>query len=391
MRTAKYLIITAVVLLFSTCALALEEQVKENTLLFFFSPSCNECIKVRSGLMAGIEVKYKGRITVEYRDITDLSNYKFLLGLKDQYGPPANNSLPVIFFKNRFLSGEAQIQENLDNLLSAAYEKQSLPAGKAKHADLISLFLSFTPLAVIGAGLVDGINPCAFTVIVFFISFLALQGYKKSELVIVGIFFIFAVFCAYLLIGLGLFNFLYRIEGFWFVKKIINFSIGIFSLIVGALAVFDIYKYKKSKSTDNQTLQLPKAVKDQIHRLIGLHYRKQKGQEQDTKKLHISRLILSAFVTGFLVSILEAICTGQMYLPTITLVLKATHLKMQAFMYLVVYNLMFIVPLIGVFLLALFGATSEQMTKVFKSNFMLVKTLMAVVFFGLGIFLTWRA
>jgi len=42
--------------------------------------------------------------------------------------------------------------------------------------DLAEHFRSFKTLAIVVAGLIDGINPCAFTVIVFFVSFLAFQG-----------------------------------------------------------------------------------------------------------------------------------------------------------------------------------------------------------------------
>jgi cytochrome c biogenesis protein CcdA len=244
---------------------------------------------------------------------------------------------------------------------------------------------------LVSAGLIDGINPCAFTVIVFFISFLALQGYRKRELVVIGLSFISAVFLTYLLIGLGIATFFYSLKGFWVLRKIFNLAIGLLSLIFAVLAVFDLSKFIKSGQTEGMSLQLPRAVKDQIHKVIGSRYRKDKTTAEFEPARSLFKLIITALVTGFLVSILEAVCTGQVYLPTITFVLKSTDIKLKALAYLVLYNLMFILPLFLIFLCALAGTTSEDFTRFLKKHFMLSKVLMAILFFVLGIYLIWRA
>jgi len=172
------------------------------------------------------------------------------------------------------------------------------------------------------------------------------------------------------------------------IARVFNILIGVFSIILGIFAVYDLFKFKKTNETEGLLLQLPQAVKYRIHSIIGLHYRK---TPQGIVKQHVFRLLISALVTGFLVSILEAVCTGQVYLPTITFVLKTTHLKMQAFGLLLLYNLMFIVPLLIIFLFALLGVTSGEFAKLLKRHMGLIKILMACVFFGLGIFLIWRA
>ena len=253
--------------------------------------------------------------------------------------------------------------------------------------DLTQRLRSFSPFAVVSAGLIDGINPCAFTVIVFFISFLALQGYRKRELIAIGLSFIFSVFLTYLLIGLGLFGFLYRLEAFWHISRIVNVSIGIFSIILGVLCVYDFLKFRQTAKTEGLILQLPAAVKKQIHSIIGLTYRKSRQQGDSASRVSVSRLILSALVTGFLVSILEAVCTGQVYLPTITLILKANGMNLQALAYLTLYNLMFILPLFIIFILALEGVSSEQFAHFLKKHLVLIKLFMAVLFFALGAFL----
>ncbi len=359
-------------------------------LLVFHSPGCHKCLEIKKTVLPGIEAEYKGRMAIEYYDITDINNYKFLLGLKDKYDPGMKEfSLPIFFMQGKFLNGKADLKKDLRNLINGSLVgfNNEVSAG---GIDLTAYFKGFKPLVIFGSGLVDGINPCAFTVIVFFISYLALQGYRKRELIAIGISFIFAVFVTYSLIGLGLFNFLYRMRSFWLFTRIFNISVGVFSLELGVLAVYDLVKFRRTQDTGGLILQLPKVIKDRIHSVIGLHYRKPQENRGDKPRVGLLRLIISALIIGFLVSILEAVCTGQLYLPTIAFILKATSFKLQAFAYLIIYNIMFILPLFVIFILALFGVTSGQFANFLKRHLISVKIIMAFVFFSLGLFLIWR-
>jgi cytochrome c biogenesis protein CcdA len=298
--------------------------------------------------------------------------------------------LPVFFMNGNLLNGTGDVKSNLERLISAslAGPKQE---GEILGVDLASRFKDIRPLAVVGAGLADGINPCAFTVIVFFMSYLAFQGYRKLELLIIGLSFITAVFLTYFLIGLGIFNFLYRLEGFWVFTRIFNVSVGIFSLVLGVLAVYDLLKFSRTRDIEGQLLQLPQVIKNRIHSVIGRHYRKVKEEgAQKGPALNPARLVLSALITGFLVSILEAVCTGQLYLPTLAFILKSTPLKAKALGYLVIYNVMFVIPLFIIFLLALLGVTSSAFAQFIRKHLVSVKALMAIIFISLGIFLVWR-
>lgn len=384
------LICILICLAFSIPAYAQAQSDNDGKLIIFYSPSCHKCMEAKSRIIPDIEKEFKGRILTEYRDITDIENYKLLLSLKEKYGSKIENVWPVFYIRGHFLNGRGRIEHGLRSLITQSLShkpegKQGLPS-----IDLIAYFRTFQPLAVVSAGLTDGINPCAFTVIVFFISFLSVQGYKRRELIAIGLTFIFAVFVTYLAIGLGLFGFLYKLRGFWLITRIFNLTVGALSIILGILALYDFFKFKKTRQTEGLLLQLPTAVKNRIHSIIGMHYRKAKEEGREAAKVHIFKLALSALAVGFLVSILEAVCTGQVYLPTITFVLKATHLKLQALGYLLLYNVMFIIPLFIIFLFALLGVTSEQFSQFLKKRLSTIKILMAVLFFGLGIFLLWR-
>ncbi|MDD2751653.1 MAG: hypothetical protein PHN59_00780 [Candidatus Omnitrophica bacterium] len=383
----KTVAILAMVLCFQA-AFALEEKAQ---LYIFHSPTCHECISAKEKVIPEAEKKFSGKVAFNFYDISDVENYKLVIGLKQKFSPGQNLVLPVFFLNGKFLNGLGLNNKKLEKFISDNWMLAPVDISSMHKISLVERFKNFVPLTIISSGAIDGINPCAFTVIVFFISFLALQGYRLRELIAIGLTFIFAVFLTYLLLGLGLFSFLYQIRGFWILVKLINFSIGIFSIILGVLAVIDFIKFRRNNDSAEMLLQLPQSVKRNIQKIIGMHYRSEEKNSQGAIARPIGKLIVSALATGFLVSILEAVCTGQTYLPTIVFVLKTTNLKFTAFLYLLLYNLMFILPLLLIFIFALYGTTSEQFSKILKKNMLLIKALMAVLFFALGTFLIWRA
>jgi cytochrome c biogenesis protein CcdA len=113
--------------------------------------------------------------------------------------------------------------------------------------------------------------------------------------------------------------------------------------------------------------------------------------EAEHRKKTLVKLAIGALITGFFVSAFEAVCVVKIYLPTIIFMLKTTGHRIQALGYLLLYNLLFVIPLLGIFFCALAGTTSEQFAAWLKRHMGLLKILMAVMFFGLGIFLIFRA
>lgn len=250
---------------------------------------------------------------------------------------------------------------------------------KRSHQASVERFLSFGLFTVLGAGLIDGINPCAFTVLVFFISFLNFVGYRKRELLILGGVFIFSVFLTYVLIGIGLFKFVQSLESFSLVSHIVYKGIAALAIVLGVYSVYDWYIYKKTGNPEEVKLKLPNFIKLKIQKII------QNASRNRTKTL--IDLCGAVFVSGFAVSLLESVCTGQTYVPTISYVLRTPHLRSAALFYLFLYNLMFILPLTVILGVALTGGTSETFSKWARGHLGKVKLLTAALFFLLGILL----
>ncbi|MDP2928205.1 MAG: hypothetical protein Q8N80_05355 [Candidatus Omnitrophota bacterium] len=387
-KIKRYFFIFLLLILLLPAKILADDTSKPAKLIIFHSPGCHQCIQAKQEVMSGIEKEFKDKIIFEYRDVSQLENYKMFLGLLQGNKQGLKFQIPLFYLGGKFLTAEGKLGDNLRNFIAAGIKRNSVLG--LNPVDLVAYFKTFVPAAVVFAGLSDGINPCAFTVIVFFIFFLALQGYRKRERILIGLAFILAVFLTYLGIGLGIFNFFYRFAGFWVVTHLLNIIIGTLSIMFGVFAIYDFIEFKKTGSTEGLILQLPKPIKERIHKIVGFFYRKSLQEKQEKSKPALGRLLLSALVTGFLVSLLEAVCTGQVYLPTISFVLKSTTLKLQALSYLLLYNIMFIVPLIVIFVLALLGTSSQQFSDFLKKHLGLIKILMAILFFGLGIYLLWK-
>jgi glutaredoxin len=395
-RRASFLVFCFSALLFLSQQRLRAEQAKPR-LLFFYTPACSSCQKVINEFMPLIEKRFKDKIEVEYHNIEQMQDYKLLLILQEKYGS-SKDSVPTIFMQGRFLSSQAAIEKNWEKFISASLKMRPVQTSQKEESlpsvNLIMRFKSFSPLAICLAGLADGINPCAFSVMVFFVAFLALQKYRRREIAITSLSFIGAVFLVYLLLGVGLLNFFYQIKGLYFLRRLLYTAVAFLCFGLGILSLADMARFKRTGSFEGMALQLPRRIKGLIQRLIGLYYRKREQadslQTTSLKKINVFRLVLIAFGVGFIVSILEAVCTGQIYLPTITFVLKVSGFKMQALLYLLLYNLMFIMPLFAVFLFAFCGTTSEGFAQFMRRHFIIIRLLSAVLFFTLGTILIVR-
>lgn len=387
----RYTILAAILIiasLFNISAPAMADDGDNKDLpsfLYFHSLTCHRCAQTKANVMPRVEKFFAGRVKFEYKDISDVENYKTLFTLKQKLGADEKSVFPVMYFGGRFIDGRDEANLTYESI--ATFIARGMGSGEklpvtAATEDIVKYFKRLTPLAIMSAGFVDGINPCAFTVIVFFMSFLFFQGYSKRNIAIVGASFMTAVFITYVLIGFGLFGWLHIMKGFQLATRIVSITIGVLSIIFGALSIYDAFIFLKKGESEEMVLHLPKSIKARIQSVIGDHYRLAKGKEPHK---NVFLLITSALGVGFVISIFESLCTGQLYLPTIMFILKTTPYKAQAFSYLLIYNLMFMVPIAAIYGLALAGVSSQTFAAVMKKNMFLVKIFLAAMFLFLGI------
>jgi cytochrome c biogenesis protein CcdA len=237
-------------------------------------------------------------------------------------------------------------------------------------ASILERFRSFGALTVAGAGLLDGLNPCAFATIVFFISYLAFLERKDREILAVGCAFALGVFLTYLLVGVGL---LRMLEQLTFLTTVGRWVYAVTAVLCLIMAVYSFLDYSKARRGDFKTmaLRIPLRLRQRINRRI-------RGASQARAFVPV------ALATGFIVSLLELACTGQVYLPTIIFVMGRPEMRGQAFLYLLLYNLAFILPLVVVFGLAYFGTTSKRLGFFIHRHTATIKLMTGLLFLVLA-------
>ena len=343
---------------------------------YFYQTGCQSCSRVEADL-AYLRLQYPQLIveTFNVYESTGLANW-----LAERIGRQDDFRTPAVFIGNQAWIGEEEITpQNLENALQCLAQEGAPKVWEAYDenqgvAAIADRFRAMSWLTVVFAGLVDGLNPCAFATLIFFVSYLTLSGRKGREVLLVGTAFTLGVFIAYLVIGLGLYKVL-DILGQW-LTIIGRWVYGITALLCLVLAIYsflDFLKVKKGNLGD-MALKLPENLRKRINAAI------REGRD-------MRGYVFGAFVTGLVVSLLELACTGQVYLPTIIFVSSLPELRTRAIFYLVLYNLLFILPLVVVFILAYFGTTSKDLTKFLEKHAAAVKLGMTVLFLALGVWL----
>jgi hypothetical protein len=250
------------------------------------------------------------------------------------------------------------------------WEKVTTEALQKGEKSIIERFRKWSLSAVLIAGFMDGINPCAFATIIFLVSYLTFMGKKGREILVYGIIFTSGVFIAYLLAGMGLMAFLHQLRSFPLISKGIYLLIAFFALVLGIVSVYDYILFRRGQVA-KWKLQLPMGMKKKIHEII---------REQSQFKGGL----LATFGAGFVIALCTVICTAQVYLPTIGFIMRIPELRVNAIFNLLLYNIMFIVPLVAVFVSTFFGITSEKMMSLTRKHTGTVKLLTAILFFALA-------
>jgi cytochrome c biogenesis protein CcdA len=346
-------------------------------LRYYYMPGCRSCEEFLSAELPRLEERYAQRLAPARRDLLDAAAYEELAAFAASIGTTVK-AVPALRVEGILLQGDEEIRSRLPGILATRAAGGSLalavPSPKPGPAPGSgSATLSALPVMV--AGLVDGINPCAFTTLIFLIASLALAGRGRREVLIIGSLFSLGVFLTYLGIGLGLFAALRAAAAVALVSTALRWALIAALLAFSALSVYDYFKIRSGKSAE-MVLQLPAALKLRIHAAI-------RTSKARTGAL-AGALAGSSLALGFLVSVFEFACTGQVYLPTLAYLARERG-RGDAVALLVLYNLCFIAPLLAVFVASYLGASSKRITQLFQRRMGAVKLALALVFLALAV------
>ena len=193
----------------------------------------------------------------------------------------------------------------------AAGEKitESLHEQKEEIGNQSDIFAVILPAAV-----ADSINPCTFNV---FTAMLLITAFAGRNMLTTGVSFIVAVFTAYMLLGVGL---IHLIPSIPYVNKIV----GVAGLLFSTTRLYHLMKKRKFKSP------IPKKAKIWLEEVL--------------TRVPSPPM---AFAIGFLASVTLLPCSSMPYMIALTYISSISiSSKTYAAALLILYNLIFILPLI---------------------------------------------
>ena len=211
------------------------------------------------------------------------------------------------------------------------------------------------PLVLVAA-MLDSINPCAFSILILTIAFLFSLGRQRSGVVQIGGTYVLGIFVVYSLIGLGILQTLHLFDTPHFMAKVGAGLLIAFGLISVAKQYFPAFPIK---------LGIPHAAHSRMAQLM--------------EKASLP----SAFALGGLVGLCEFPCTGGPYLMVLGL-LHDQATRAIGLGYLLLYNVIFVVPLVIILLIASDKALIDKVEAWKKRENRSMRLAAGIAMIGLG-------
>ena len=345
---------------------------------YFYQPNCEECKKIAALILPPMQEQYGSKVKLVKYDLSDQKNFLHLIAILDKQQNTSNDNVYMVVAGKHILGGYPAVEKQLFPAIEAelrnpgdAALSESPPSAAAAKTAGEKLKLGM----VIAAGLIDGINPCVFSTLVFFMSLLSVAKIRGRKLILIGIAYCAAGFITYLLLGLGLFKLIKTLDMFPLLKTTLNAAMCGILVIFALISFRDAWLFYKSGGDSKQVvLQLPDRLKAMSRNVM-------------KKGLKFHYLIAGSFVIGVLVTLLESVCTGQVYVPTLVLLSNESGAFSKWFGLLLLYNLMFILPLIGVFIMTCCSISILNAIKLTRTNLLVGKILLGLFFLVLAVIL----
>ena len=224
--------------------------------------------------------------------------------------------------------------------------------------------LSFLAI-LIPAALADSINPCAFAILFVILASIISQTWSKKKALQAGIAFCVAVFISYYAVGIGIYKMLLFANSYTYLQLI---AAGL-AILIWLWNIKDFFWYKKFF-----TMEMPEKLKILSRKYI--------------KKITSPTW---AFFIGILLSLFLLPCTSGPYLTVLTyLASENTSLQLMGYLYLVIYNLVFIIPFLAITFVVYYSASDVAVFKEYREYYVReIHLVVWLLMLGLWLYMLW--
>ena len=348
MNSRRTILLLAILALIGFLGLATQAT----DLVFFYEVGCPHCARVH-GYLDALAPQFPELVVLDY-EIHEEESIDLLNRLLAAYDVEIG-AVPMLFV------GDVAIIESVFYGLregpyptSGRLEELTLreAIGLAIEADAPSplaraaateanggLAETLTIPAVILAAAADSVNPCTFAVLVLLLGTLIVAG-RKGKTIQIGLAFIVAIYISYFLMGIGIFSAIQSAG----VQRPFIMAVSSLAILLGLWNMKDFFAYGKWF-----TIEVPKRWRPTVKRLTASVVS-----------------IPGAFCVGILDSLFLLPCSSGPYIAILALLSKTTS-RTEGILLLLLYNLIFVLPLVGIMLAVHFGYTTTARAERWRS------------------------
>ncbi|MEA2098407.1 MAG: cytochrome c biogenesis protein CcdA [Patescibacteria group bacterium] len=267
--------------------------------------------------------------------------------------PIIDRGVPMLYFEEQCIVGDKPIidffEEYTDN-----------PNNNPDNDSPVGQTNLTIPMVISGA-LVDAINPCEFAVLILLLTTILINDNRKKSLQ-AGLAFSFSMFISYYLIGLGLYSAVASVGLSSTFMKII----GVLSILVGLFNLKDYFWYGKGF-----VMEVPLSWRPTMKKLI-----------------NSVTSPIGAFFVGFAVSLFLLPCTSGPYIVVMGMLGNTATFNTALWM-LLLYNLIFISPMILITIGVYKGLDPKKLEKLRSNKIKLLHLIAGLIMLGMGVTILW--
>tara|TARA_Y100000310_G_scaffold344923_1_gene460540 strand:- start:4401 stop:5531 length:1131 start_codon:yes stop_codon:yes gene_type:complete len=366
-RFSKLSVILSILILFSIIAPSAFAEQEPIDIVFFYGDTCPHCQNFEEWID---EIKDDYPINpVGYEVYNNPENRDLAVQMAEEYGE-SFQGVPMIIIDDEVFIGfsktytapiiqqkiEACINEECcDSPLETVKLCQAKDAKKEKATFFSVMTLAFA----------DSLNPCALAVLALaLIALLARDPTKKKRVLLGGLSFISAVFITYMIYGGIIIQFFKVIQtSFSSIGTYVRIFFALLAVLIGVLNIKDFFKHKSGSFAIEMPVRFRPIMKKVISSITSP---------------------LGAFIIGIFVTLFLLPCTIGPYLVVGNILSALAWVK--SLPWLILYNIIFVLPMVAVTLLVYFGMKKvDDVTGWKDKNIKWLHLVAGIVILGIGL------
>lgn len=328
----------------------------KKTAVYFYADWCPHCKNVNAYFT---EKGFYEKYDIRKMNFDDAANKILLNKVFEATGYSGSKGIPAIVVDGKVFTGDQPIIDNFEKTIdnsngSTLQFIDNLNNNQSKNG------FDFSIIALLGAALADAANPCALAVLILLLA-TVISAKGKNYALLSGFMFSLAIFLSYLLMGFGV----YKAISVFNVGKYLSVGAGILAILIALANFKDVFWYGKYF-----IMEVPLSWRPKMQAII----------KKATNPW-------SAFGIGFLVSLFLVPCASGPYAAILARLAERVDTA-ETIPLLVLYNLVFVAPMIIVTLaMYFFNVRMRNLENWRQNNLRLLHAITGTIMLLLGVYM----